>query len=183
MPSQLSRPLIYHIDSVESTSKWRRLRGMRLRQYTILTLWSQLQNNSVKTDEERKLIPYWLCGVNFKMMPWHGARSMPVYHIDSVESTSKYPLHTPHMPVPYTILTLWSQLQNKSPYWMVTFVGIPYWLCGVNFKIIPRFAVCVWKYTILTLWSQLQNGWSIVNALIAAIPYWLCGVNFKMEPG
>ena len=150
---------LYHTDSVESTSKWCchvvRLRGI----YTILTLWSQLQNNGFSFAASTCSIPYWLCGVNFKMTRWCGRGSVRLYHTDSVESTSKY---TPWMIVPaneYTILTLWSQLQNGSPpllrhnhlYHTDSVESTSKWWQFVS--------LLTQRYTILTLWSQLQNWW------------------------
>ena len=171
---------LYHTDSVESTSKWCchvvRLRGI----YTILTLWSQLQNNGFSFAASTCSIPYWLCGVNFKMTRWCGRGSVRLYHTDSVESTSKY---TPWMIVPaneYTILTLWSQLQNGSPpllrhnhlYHTDSVESTSKWWQFVS--------LLTQRYTILTLWSQLQNWWRMRRQRSGCIPYWLCGVNFKM---
>ena len=174
---------LYHTDSVESTSKWCchvvRLRGI----YTILTLWSQLQNNGFSFAASTCSIPYWLCGVNFKMTRWCGRGSVRLYHTDSVESTSKY---TPWMIVPaneYTILTLWSQLQNKLGIVHNASAYIPYWLCGVNFKMVLHHYFGTITYTILTLWSQLQNGGNSCRCWRSGIPYWLCGVNFKIGGG
>ena len=59
--------------------------------YTILTLWSQLQNY-LKWLEELEA----------------------VYHTDSVESTSKSGTLSTGWHNLYTILTLWSQLQNRT---------------------------------------------------------------------
>ena len=42
-------------------------------------------------------------------------RAMGVYHIDSVESTSKRFAGNDEARKAYTILTLWSQLQNTCP--------------------------------------------------------------------
>ena len=118
--SQLQNPMaiavramgVYHIDSVESTSK-RKHTGRRKRNaYTILTLWSQLQNDGAFVVEPTENIPYWLCGVNFKTQFNASNFSLVIYHIDSVESTSKQHPHGEYHSSRYTILTLWSQLQN-----------------------------------------------------------------------
>ena len=102
--------------------------------YTILTLWSQLQNSVWSWTSSAVLIPYWLCGVNFKIAQEWGLFLAQVYHIDSVESTSKFVLRSSSWRSSYTILTLWSQLQNRACKRFHTLPGIPYWLCGVNFK-------------------------------------------------
>ena len=81
--------LLYHTDSVESTSKCRIWLCTHACLYTILTLWSQLQNDS-----------------NGNVVIGN------IYHTDSVESTSKSLSKANAAATSYTILTLWSQLQN-----------------------------------------------------------------------
>ena len=189
---------------MESTSKcctpWRSKTSC----YTILTLWSQLQNSTPSLNRTGCYIPYWLCGVNFKIVEPKEILRVSVYHTDSVESTSKSPSAQTPTAKKYTILTLWSQLQNhfrSSSSWAPP---IPYWLCGVNFKIDLRSQMLLavlyhtdsvestskWgclqardepEYTILTLWSQLQNNFTEKKAAMVNIPYWLCGVNFKIR--
>ena len=51
-------PAIYHTDSVESTSKYELLHGRIKLHYTILTLWSQLQNVIAVRAWEVLHIPY-----------------------------------------------------------------------------------------------------------------------------
>ena len=133
---------LYHTDSVESTSKCDCGEGLGGAAYTILTLWSQLQNNGARADITRKTIPYWLCGVNFKMRRVRRSMRRWLYHTDSVESTSKSGRCPTSRTSLYTILTLWSQLQNEWCPWNTGYADIPYWLCGVNFKIaLPRIIV------------------------------------------
>ena len=149
---------IYHTDSVESTSKWSWCIGRRCAAYTILTLWSQLQNAERIGDKVDRNIPYWLCGVNFKICLALHISHHELYHTDSVESTSKYGETRCATVTHYTILTLWSQLQNKTSLYSGTRL----------------------LYTILTLWSQLQNSDEKGGPMKVDIPYWLCGVNFKI---
>ena len=171
---------LYHIDSVESTSKLTASFRSKLITYTILTLWSQLQNWGCSALAQQERIPYWLCGVNFKTtmlrapprshIPYwlcgvnFKTRRDPegagggVYHIDSVESTSKPHAAEEARLVLYTILTLWSQLQNRQVVHRQQRQRIPYWLCGVNFKTPEILCRREERYTILTLWSQLQNS-------------------------
>ena len=239
---------IYHTDSVESTSKFFFVSHRFARRYTILTLWSQLQNekrtlktvlylyhtDSVEstskcmrlradldilyhTDSVESTskswtsgsrscwsIPYWLCGVNFKISVGDGYPQQLLYHTDSVESTSKCCMlhqmaaaglyHTDSVEstskwvaeagwavCAYTILTLWSQLQNGTAFAGAEHSAIPYWLCGVNFKMEDHSSGSLSRYTILTLWSQLQNTSSHCESVVTLIPYWLCGVNFKIN--
>ncbi len=107
-------PQVYHIDSVESTSKFIAVALQIGIIYTILTLWSQLQNGMRRGARGHGLIPYWLCGVNFKIDALAVPSAIVVYHIDSVESTSKFPELSAADKSHYTILTLWSQLQNAA---------------------------------------------------------------------
>ena len=125
---------LYHTDSVESTSKSPAGAAGPCRSYTILTLWSQLQNCTTRWSLPAAIIPYWLCGVNFKMRAGTFRGRASIYHTDSVESTSKCEEARRVGHLDYTILTLWSQLQNsmRSPHTLR--LCIPYWLCGVNFK-------------------------------------------------
>ena len=198
-----AKNVIYHIDSVESTSKSEAPLGCAYGCYTILTLWSQLQNNFTRASTSGTPIPYWLCGVNFKIKLHRSCGWDRLYHIDSVESTSKFRRERCELGVRYTILTLWSQLQNsllpsmrgQCRYTILTLWSqlqnadvpratidacIPYWLCGVNFKILVRKVLVHAAYTILTLWSQLQNNSLVFDNTVNIIPYWLCGVNFKI---
>ena len=149
--------------------------------YTILTLWSQLQNDLGELQGLERSIPYWLCGVNFKIAAVHLHGHQSIYHTDSVESTSKWVAEVEAVRGQYTILTLWSQLQNDAARHDGEREDIPYWLCGVNFKILIGIYDWSEQYTILTLWSQLQNDLAAFKQAVLNIPYWLCGVNFKME--
>ena len=49
-----------------------------------------------------------------------------VYHTDSVESTSKFNHLLLRFSQIYTILTLWSQLQNRAGDYLIGHVRIPY---------------------------------------------------------
>ena len=142
---------------MESTSKCDTREVQWADSYTILTLWSQLQNHKYQTHEAPTTIPYWLCGVNFKILEATDLFWRHIYHTDSVESTSKSGGRGMTGRVRYTILTLWSQLQNFPPIAISVAVVIPYWLCGVNFKMARHLRKLGNVYTILTLWSQLQN--------------------------
>ena len=80
-PRGCGSSVVYHIDSVESTSKFVELIG--------LTAWR-------------------------------------IYHIDSVESTSKWLRAVTDGDGGYTILTLWSQLQNEVSEFALVDFCIPY---------------------------------------------------------
>ena len=149
---------VYHTDSVESTSKLRMTCTMQSLHYTILTLWSQLQNEQESTPIENTIIPYWLCGVNFKMRHLLAIPPKNLYHTDSVESTSKFKL-----------------LRTRRA------LDIPYWLCGVNFKIRAKFLV---EFFSLYHTDSVESTSKCIGRFkltAICIPYWLCGVNFKIE--
>ena len=145
--------------------------------YIILTLWSQLQNSKPPTALSKTHISYWLCGVNFKTGFAPGDGAPDLYHIDSVESTSKLNPSLTNPPCSYIILTLWSQLQNAQT--SATRAAAIYHIDSVESTSKPFSAStppnC--RYIILTLWSQLQNGEALEALGTQAISYWLCGVN------
>ena len=174
--------LVYHTDSVESTSKLSRSVYILPDCYTILTLWSQLQNMRLTWYAWCYTIPYWLCGVNFKIPNTSHSRCTHIYHTDSVESTSKSPSEMGTRSSCYTILTLWSQLQNELQKLDEQFVHIPYWLCGVNFKMEQHsLAQNIALYHTDSVEST--SKWrTIRRGVCRGIPYWLCGVNFKIPP-
>ena len=142
---------------MESTSKLFFASRFALQAYTILTLWSQLQNKVCNFLEQAGYIPYWLCGVNFKTWVTILRKAKYLYHIDSVESTSKPDCVLFAHCFAYTILTLWSQLQNILRGWVLLLYV--YHIDSVESTSKP-FCVAISPfplYTILTLWSQLQN--------------------------
>ncbi len=171
---------IYHIDSVESTSKWGSVLTAIRAVYTILTLWSQLQNECNWLPWRKYDIPYWLCGVNFKIIYISNGITATLYHIDSVESTSKSVNGSVALLHLYTILTLWSQLQNTRSAGEREENPIPYWLCGVNFKMRGG-SHCALPpvYHIDSVESPSKSGGE-TKMNFFCIPYWLCGVNFKI---
>ena len=195
---------IYHTDSVESTSKFFFVSHRFARRYTILTLWSQLQNVCAW---EPTLIYYTILTLWSQLQNRGQAAqgAAGVYHTDSVESTSKSPSEMGTRSSCYTILTLWSQLQNAAcctrwrllGYTILTlwsqlqnelqkldeqFVHIPYWLCGVNFKMEQHsLAQNIALYHTDSVEST--SKWrTIRRGVCRGIPYWLCGVNFKIPP-
>ena len=157
-PTRRMRKSLYHTDSVESTSKSSRGVSGGCRCYTILTLWSQLQNKKKTGLCVTANIPYWLCGVNFKIDGRDRGPAQDLYHTDSVESTSKS--------------SSGSTLLSSS---------IPYWLCGVNFKMNTLAQVSndfLYHTDSVESTSKLRRR---LRGRMGCIPYWLCGVNFKMR--
>ena len=172
----MNQTSVYHIDSVESTSKWWGRRAREDCRYTILTLWSQLQNKKASASLACSLYHIDSVESTSKFLSPLIRGDKRVYHIDSVESTSKSIGLNIRSCSNYTILTLWSQLQNASSRSCMNAGTIPYWLCGVNFKIHQAHACDGLRLYHI----ELQNSSVSLVSVGVFIPYWLCGVNFKI---
>ena len=118
--------VIYHTDSVESTSKCFSSMLAHGLKYTILTLWSQLQNRGACCFPWRALYHTDSVESTSKWPPRLAGNPAQVYHTDSVESTSKSLRTLRQRLILYTILTLWSQLQNNAMKTLVSITVIPY---------------------------------------------------------
>ena len=105
--------LLYHTDSVESTSKSMNMNKQEFKNYTILTLWSQLQN-SVCSMRQPSSVYHTDSVESTSKFFFRWVFVHVLYHTDSVESTSKLSSSVQTRREGYTILTLWSQLQNTA---------------------------------------------------------------------
>ena len=117
---------VYHTDSVESTSKLVADEAAAKRLYTILTLWSQLQNDGGILRSHVTLYHTDSVESTSKCMLLLAQMRRRIYHTDSVESTSKYFVLRHRRRHRYTILTLWSQLQNNDASMYDVRCTIPY---------------------------------------------------------